>query len=77
MNAAKPKESVSAVSDGEKGKEKEKEKDSDPDVEITRVEGQAVGDAGSKFSLASFVFNIADGGFTELHTLWQVFPFVR
>ena len=49
----------------EKGKETEDEKDKkDPEVKKKIKEIVPV-------SKRKFMFNIADGGFTELHTLWQ------
>lgn len=46
----------------EKADEKDKSKDQDKEKENSKEE------RGSK---RKFMFNIADGGFTELHTLWQ------
>lgn len=48
----------------EEGKEKEGEKDGDKKEENKKKEIEPI-------SKRKFMFNIADGGFTELHTLWQ------
>lgn len=61
-----PKEAAHALSSGG---DKEKS-DQDSDLEITRIEPTLSSNKNS--SLNQFIFNIADGGFTELHTLWQV-----
>jgi len=50
---------------GEASKDKAKNDDDDDDIkEIKEVKEEKKGPA-------KFMFNIADGGFTELHTLWQ------
>ena len=48
--------------------------DQDSDLEITRIEPTSTSTKNS--SLNQFIFNIADGGFTELHTLWQVLKLI-
>ena len=44
----------------ENGKEEEKKEEKEEDVKVDEDK-----------SKRRFMFNIADGGFTELHTLWQ------
>ena len=61
--------SKEAVRTTSAGSDKDKS-DQDSDLEITRIEPTSTSNKNS--SLNQFIFNIADGGFTELHTLWQV-----
>ncbi|XP_069984157.1 chromodomain-helicase-DNA-binding protein Mi-2 homolog isoform X8 [Penaeus vannamei] len=61
----------------EKDKEKEKEKEGDKDKEKDKDKKEEDDKKDSKkkdvdsVAKRKFMFNIADGGFTELHTLWQ------
>ena len=55
---------------GDKDKSDKDKSDQDSDLEITKIEPTSTSTKNS--SLSQFIFNIADGGFTELHTLWQV-----
>ena len=66
---SKVKEEKSETDEKEKEKEKapkaEKDKDTDKKEEVKTEEEKKNDEVYQKF-----MFNIADGGFTELHTLW-------
>uniref|UniRef100_A0A8C8VP08 Chromodomain helicase DNA binding protein 3 n=1 Tax=Pelusios castaneus TaxID=367368 RepID=A0A8C8VP08_9SAUR len=49
----------------------DKEPGKEPKVGSIKEEGRANGRKEDKADKPRFMFNIADGGFTELHTLWQ------
>lgn len=52
-------------------KEKDKEQEPEKEKEAKKPEKKETGDlTKSEESNQKFMFNIADGGFTELHTLW-------
>merc|ERR1711936_1050800 len=70
----------------EQEKEKEQEKKEDDDVKEVKVEEEKKENGSAEeekkeekepkekeeeTDIQKFMFNIADGGFTELHTLWQ------
>ncbi|KAK8383271.1 hypothetical protein O3P69_011625 [Scylla paramamosain] len=54
----------------EEEKEKEEDKEKDGDKDGDKKEGTKKKEI-EPISKRKFMFNIADGGFTELHTLWQ------
>ncbi|XP_061664095.1 chromodomain-helicase-DNA-binding protein 3 isoform X2 [Syngnathoides biaculeatus] len=64
-------EAADAEETAKTGKEEPKaEKDAGKDVREAKAE-PAKGNAKAPAERPRFMFNIADGGFTELHTLWQ------
>lgn len=72
------KETVTIKDEDDKEKDEDKEKDKDKDKETDKdaeKEGDKKDSTAKKeiepISKRKFMFNIADGGFTELHTLWQ------
>lgn len=54
----------------EEEKEKEEDKEKDGEKDGDKKEGTKKKEI-EPISKRKFMFNIADGGFTELHTLWQ------
>ncbi|XP_071548739.1 chromodomain-helicase-DNA-binding protein Mi-2 homolog [Panulirus ornatus] len=64
------KDAVKEEDDKEKEDEKEKEKEKDGEKEGDKKEVNKKKEI-EPVSKRKFMFNIADGGFTELHTLWQ------
>lgn len=60
-----------ADKEGEEKEPKEEEKEEDPKEKVEEIDDKKLIDFEEDKSKRKFMFNIADGGFTELHTLWQ------
>jgi len=70
---ADKKDAIVPVAGEEKGKKdsEEKEKEKEEVEDEKKGEKKKEAEKGSEEKENRFMFNIADGGFTELHTLWQ------
>ncbi|RWS16916.1 chromodomain-helicase-DNA-binding protein Mi-2-like protein [Dinothrombium tinctorium] len=68
VNGDKPKEEKEST---EEGAEKTRSTDKDDKKDEDKDEAKEKDSENEKEPKRKFMFNIADGGFTELHTLWQ------
>ncbi|KOB74563.1 putative Chromodomain helicase-DNA-binding protein Mi-2-like protein [Operophtera brumata] len=56
--------------DSDKAKEDDKEVDKKEDIKLEKTDSEGSDKPKEEKKRRKFMFNIADGGFTELHTLW-------